>query len=221
MFGSESCLHGLYKLTHGTRNIAEQIAYWYTIHRSVHSMSIQGQSNVILRDYLMDDYIDESIVQKYNQEFKNLFYVKFSCSSNNSIFIRSRYKKGLIVYHSISYSFRKRSSSFNVCINNTNCSKKKCFGEIIFFFSYQNELFLFLSFHPCSQSHLFSSVIPVDEHLPLWSQYVDHFYYLVDATVNRFCILSCTALLSKCFFFPFCDNRFIVCTPLDNELEHD
>ncbi len=221
MFGSESCLHGLYKLAHGTRNLADQVAYWYTIHRSIHSMSIQRHSTMTFHEYLMDGYIDENIIKKYSHEFQNLFLLKFSCSYNNSVLFRSRYKKGLIVYHSISYSFRKQSCSFNVCVNSSTCSKRKCFGEIIFFFSYQCQEFLFLSYYPCSQSHLFSSAIPVDENLPLWSEYVDQFYYLVNATVKSLCIVSCTELLSKCFFFPFYDSRFFVCTVIDNELEHD
>ena len=219
MFGSESCLHGLYKLAHDTRRIAEQIAYWYTIHRSVHSMSVQHQTNTIVGDYLMDGYLNEAIIQKYKQQCENLFHLKYSCSAN--ILYRSRYKAGLIVYHSVSYSFRKQSSSFNIRINNNNRPKKKCFGKILFFFSFKAESFSFLLFHPCSQSQLFSSAIPVDEHLPFWSVYVDKFYYVADAKVNLFCILPCTALLSKCFFSSFCDNRFMVCTPIDNELEHD
>jgi hypothetical protein len=150
MFGSESCLHGLYKLAHGTRNIAEQIAYWYTIHRSVHSMSIQHQANGIIRDYLMDGYIDESIIQKYNQQFENLFYLKFSFSSDKSILFRSRYKKELIVYHSISYSFRKRSSSFNVCVTNSDCSKKSVLAKLSSFSHSKVNLssfFLFIHVH--------------------------------------------------------------------------
>ena len=67
MFGSESCLHGLYKLAHGTRRIDEQIAYWYTIHRSIHSMLVQHQTSVIVGDYLMDGYLNETIIQKYKQ----------------------------------------------------------------------------------------------------------------------------------------------------------
>jgi hypothetical protein len=220
MFGSESCLHGLYKLAHGTKHLGEQIAYWYTIHRAIHSISIKNQPSVIRHEYLMDGYINERVIQKYKQQFDHEFFLKFSCSSDRSV-IRSRYKIGLIIYHSLLYSFRKKSSSFNVCISNRNCPKKKCFGEIVFFFSYQNELFLFLSSHPCSQSHLFSSAIQVDEHLSFWSERVDSFYYLVDRNIVNFFIFPCTALLSKCFFIPFYDNRFTVCTPIDNELEHD
>jgi hypothetical protein len=221
MFGSESCLHGLYKLAHGTKHLGEQIAYWYTIHRAIHSLSITNQPSVVHHGHLIDGYIDEQIIQQYQQQFDHAFFLKFSCMSDRSVVFRSRYKIGLITYHSLLYSFRKQSSSFNVCVSNSHCSKKKCFGEVVFFFSYQDELFLFLSSHPCSQSHLFSSAIPVDEHLPFWSDRIDSFYYLVHKNIDTFSILPCTALLSKFFFFPFHDGRFTVCTPIDNELEHN
>ncbi|CAF3897334.1 unnamed protein product [Rotaria sp. Silwood1] len=60
----------------------------------------------------------------------------------------------------------------------------------------------------------------VDNPLPMWSERVDSFYSLVKK-VDNFLILPCTNLRTKCFFFPFVDDRFIVCTPIDNELEHD
>ncbi|CAF1139045.1 unnamed protein product, partial [Didymodactylos carnosus] len=112
MFSSESCLHGLYKLAHGTKHLGEQIAYWYTIHRAIHSMSIKNQPGIIHNGCLIDGYIDEFIIQKYQQQFDNAFFLKFFCSPDR-------------------------------------------------------------------------------------------------------------ALRSKCFFLSFHDARFIVCTPIDNELEHD
>ena len=45
MFSVESCLHGLYKLAHGTKDIGQQIAYWYTIHRASDVISIKKQCN--------------------------------------------------------------------------------------------------------------------------------------------------------------------------------
>ncbi|CAF4160906.1 unnamed protein product [Rotaria magnacalcarata] len=104
MFGSESCLHGLYKLAHGTRHVGGQIAYWYTIHRSIHSMSIKNQPTAIRHPHFMNGYIDERIIKK-------------------SVVFRSRYKTGLVVYHSLSHSFRKQSSSFNLLVTE---SLEKC-----------------------------------------------------------------------------------------------
>ncbi|CAF4906944.1 unnamed protein product, partial [Rotaria magnacalcarata] len=58
----------------------------------------------------------------------------------------------------------------------------------------------------------------VDKRLPLWCERVDSFYFLVDKSIDNFFISPCTALLSKCFFLPFHDDRFTVCTPIDNEI---
>ncbi|CAF3972423.1 unnamed protein product [Rotaria sp. Silwood1] len=79
---------------------------------------------------------------------------------------------------------------------------------------------MFLSSYLYSSSYNFSSAIQVDNPLPMWSERVDSFYSLVKK-VDNFLILPCTNLRTKCFFFPFVDDRFIVCTPIDNELEHD
>ncbi|CAF1150085.1 unnamed protein product [Rotaria sordida] len=157
MFGSESCLHGLYKLAHGTKHIGQQIAYWYTVHRAIHSMSIEKQLDISDHGNFMDGYIDELIIKKYKQQFDHAFFLKFSCLSDESVVFRSRYKIGLIV----------------------------------------------------------------DQHLSMWSERVNSFYFLVDKDIDNFFIFPCTALRSKCFFFPFRDDRFVVCTPIDNELEHD
>ncbi|CAF1563822.1 unnamed protein product [Rotaria magnacalcarata] len=124
MFGSESCLHGLYKLAHGTRRVGGQIAYWYTIHRSIHSMSIKNQPTAIRHPHFMNGYIDERIIKKYKQQFDHEFFLTFSCSSSDrSVVFRSRYKTGLVVYHSLSHSFRKQSSSFNLLVTE---SLEKC-----------------------------------------------------------------------------------------------
>ncbi|CAF4082654.1 unnamed protein product, partial [Rotaria magnacalcarata] len=98
MFGSESCLHGLYKLAHGTRRVGGQIAYWYTIHRSIHSMSIKNQPTAIRHPHFMNGYIDERIIKKYKQQFDHEFFLTFSCSSSDrSVVFRSRYKTGLVL----------------------------------------------------------------------------------------------------------------------------
>lgn len=169
----------------------------------------------------MEGYVDGQRIQEYQQQFDRLFYRTFACSADKSVLFRSRFRTGVVVYHSLVYSLRKQSSSFNVCVSNTSCPKKKCFGEIVFFFSYRNELFLLLSFHPCSRSHSFSAAVTVDSPIPCWSERLDSFYHLVDRSLEDFAILPCATLLSKCFFFPFIDDRFLICTPVDNELEHD
>ncbi|CAF2042228.1 unnamed protein product, partial [Rotaria magnacalcarata] len=221
MFGSESCLHGLYKLAHGTKNIGEQVAYWYTIHRHVHFISFPNQRDINHQGHFMDHYVDERVIQDYKVQYQNAFFRTFSCQLDEFVVYRSRYKIELIVYHSLSYSLKRKSSSFNVCVTNDNCPNGICYGTVVFYFTYRREMFLFLLYHPCSCTNTFSASIQVDEDLPMWSETVNRFYTLLDKSVVTFIILPCTSLRSKCFFFPSRDDRFIVCTPIDNELEHD
>ena len=130
MFGSESFLHGSYRLSHGTRRIEQRIAYWYTIHCAIHSMSIRKQLGVDHHGHFMDGYIDDFTIKKYKEHFDYSFFQKFFCLSNESVNYRSRYKTGPVVYHSLIYSFRKQPSSYNVCVNGCDCPKKLCYGEI-------------------------------------------------------------------------------------------
>lgn len=107
MFGAESCLNGLFKLAHGTKNLGQQIAYWYVIDRSIHSISIKHQPPIDQYPRFIDGYINENVISKYKQQFDHTFLTKFSSHADNSIIFRSRYKTRMIVYHSLSYSLCK------------------------------------------------------------------------------------------------------------------
>ena len=221
MFGSESFLHGLYKLAHGTKDIGRQISYWYVISRAVH---VQSRHNNLInndRSRVLGSYMDESVIKHHTGHFFNTFLREFCCSPDDSVIFYSRYKIGFITYHSLAYSARKSSSSFNVCVDNGCCIKKICYGKIVLFFSYHDEMYLFLSLNPCSLSDSVSSMIEVDEHLPMWHERVNIFFPLVVKSMNTFVILPISALRSKCFFFPSPDERFLICTSIDNEIEHD
>ena len=194
MFGPESYLRGLYRLSHGNRQIGQQIAYWYTTHLTIHSMSIRKQLDIVHHGHFMDGYIDDLTIKKYKEHFDYSFFQKFFCLPDESVIYRSRYKIGLAVYHSLIYSFRKQSSSYKVCANNCDCSKKLCYGEIVFFFSHRNNMFLFLFSHPSSISHTFSSSIQVDKRIPMWSKPVDSFYSLVYMDVANFSIFHCSTV---------------------------
>lgn len=146
MFSSESCLHALFRLAHGTKQLAQQMAYWFCIDRSIHSMCIMNEPIVNERGCLIDGYVNEAIIKQHRLQFDHTFAITFSSRPNDSIIFRSRFKIGKIVYHSLSYTLAKQSSSYNVCISNCNCMKGKCFGKIVFFFPIKTNFFFFFLF---------------------------------------------------------------------------
>lgn len=221
MFACESFLHELYKLAHGTRNIGAQIAHWYAIDRAVQSISAQRHGNQSFHGKLLNNYLDQRVVGRFREQFDQVFNRQFHISSVNLVALRSRYKSGPIMYHSLSYSLCKQSTSYNVCVCNSQCPKNICFGKIVFFFMYKSEPFFCLLLHQCSMTCSFSDAIQIDEHIQGWSERINTFYSVVNENASDLVIFPCSALLSKCFFFPCRDKRFFYCTSIDNELEHD
>jgi hypothetical protein len=135
--------------------------------------------------------------------------------------IYSRYTHGLLLYHSLSYSRRKRSASFNVYIEADNQHGKSShgFGQILFFFYVHNRPFCLLRrFLPSTKR--FSSLLRSSNETPKWDTYLDKYYSIVCPSMSSIVICPCSFIVSKCLIFPY-DEKYSVCTPIELELEHD
>ena len=144
-FTLESSLHNLGRLAHGTLSLGDQIAFWYCVDRHFHSTSIEYSSDMYEKQSLIIDYyFDNELYCAYQKQFEALFLRDFSCALGPSVTLAARYSLGLVVFHSLSYTLRKESTSFRVYVSNMACPKLKCFGEILFFFRYCNNQFFLL-----------------------------------------------------------------------------
>ena len=219
MFTIETSLHHLGKMAHGTVSLGEQISFWYSIDRHLDSKKVRRTPNIFLQNYLFDDkFFDQSIAHKYNQRFMDSFSHFFGHTDDGDIRLSDRFRSGICVFHSIAYKLRKRTVNFRVCIYNSSSSKLVCFGEIVFFFRYHNENFLFFKQTSCSS--LFSKYLTLNHRVQSWSDRIDKYFYCVNSSSVFFHICPCSSLLRKCIFLPF-DGDNILCTNVDHELEHD
>ncbi|CAF2795137.1 unnamed protein product [Rotaria sp. Silwood2] len=219
MFTFESQLHYLRKMAHGTTSLAQQIAFWYTIDKKLNTKKKYSVDLLTKQELRRDIFFDNNIRILYQQAFQNACHLFFGLHIDHVVEYISRFGSGLKMYHSLAYLRKRSTASHRVCVPNPRCTKKICFGEIIFFFSYRQENFLLLKQYRCSL-RTFSSFISYENCLESWSDYINRFYHIIESSSFHFVILPCTSIVNKCLFIPFSDTDF-VCTEIEHELEHD
>lgn len=105
------------KLAHGTIVLGEQISFWWSVFRQLHSREVCYSRDLFTVQRLIDDnFLDFKNLEKYRQEFDLVYNLTFDEYPGPSVKFYSRYQSGLIMYHSILYSRRKNSDSYSVCV---------------------------------------------------------------------------------------------------------
>ncbi|CAF2048278.1 unnamed protein product [Rotaria magnacalcarata] len=146
LFASESCLHFFEKLAHGSVVLGCQMAYWWCIVRQISSKQTKYSIDLFTEcKIIRDDFIDIGMVRIYEQEFDLIFYGTFNEFPCEPFKYYSRFKNGMILYHSLSYIRRGKSNSYTVRIENRRDSTQSIFyyGQLLFFFERENESFVF------------------------------------------------------------------------------
>ena len=220
MFSTESYLHHISKLSHGSIAIGEQIAYWHTINRYLHLKTTKFSSNLFKkRNLICDNFFNLSIRHQYQEAFDECFLRIFGVEANSKIQFFSRYERNFLIYHSLSYSNRKRSNSFIATVQDNSSCRNSSTAEMLFFFRSHDEDFVF--FRKLSHSTLqFSSLISTHDNVPQWNKYLDYYYYFVKYSSTFYDISRCDDIIRKCILFPFNENLRL-CTEVELEIEHD
>ena len=133
----EGCLQVFEKLEHGSVVLTEQMAFWWCVFRQIRSKEVQYYSQLLTEKRLINDnFFDFNNVNNYEQEFNLVFNQIFRTFPNSSLRYHSRYQRGLIPYHSLSYNRRHNSNSDTVCVKDEKDPMKSdlCYGQILFFF---------------------------------------------------------------------------------------
>jgi hypothetical protein len=222
LFASESCLHEFEKLAHGSTLLCEQISFWWCIFRQIGSKEVRYSSKLFTDEQLMvDNFFDYHSLNIYRQEFDLVFDQMFGEFPSLSCKYYSRYKRGLIIYHSISYNRRQNSNSYNVCIIDESNPVQSVlyYGQILFFFYVQHKPHLFLKRYVNSKN-IFSSLMKPIEEVPGWDLYIDKYYRVVRHSTFELVIFPCSSIVSKCILFQL-DNEISICTQIELETEHD
>ncbi|CAF0877792.1 unnamed protein product [Adineta ricciae] len=178
LYASESCLQVFEKLAHGSVVLGEQMAFWWCIYRQIRSREVHYCSKLLTDEYFIhDNFFDYDGLKNYNQEFILMFNKIFGQFPNSSLKYHARYQRGLITYHSLMYTRRFNSNSYSVCVKNDNDPMKLLFsyGEIVFFFYFNDEPFFFFKRYMRSQKRFSSLVNPIEQ-IPNWNFYVDKYH---------------------------------------------
>ncbi|CAF1331125.1 unnamed protein product [Adineta steineri] len=222
LFASESCLHEFEKLAYDSTLLCEQISFWWCIFRQVRSKEVRYLAKSLNDEQLIvDNFFDDHSLKNYRQEFDLVFNQMFSQFPDLSFKYYSRYQYGLLVYHSMSYSRRKNSNSYTVCVVDESNPVELLlyYGQILFFFYVYDKPYLFLKRYVNSKN-MFSSLMKPIEEVADWNIYVDRYYRVVRHSAFELVIVPCSTIVSKCIFFQL-DSEFCICTQIELETEHD
>ncbi|CAF2853088.1 unnamed protein product [Rotaria sp. Silwood2] len=222
LFSTESCLHHIEKLSHGSISLGQQISYWWCIHRQMNSRKMINRPTLFTKaELILDSFFVYGVLENYRQEFHLVYNQTFGELPSPSMKFYSRYVHGLIVYHSTSYSRRNNCNSFSVLIDarNSRGERVNCFGQILFYFYVDNRPFYFVKQFFESKNQ-FSSLIRPSQENPKWEFYLNEYYSLICHAKSRLIIYPCSSIISKCIIFRL-DDKYSACTPVELELEHD
>jgi hypothetical protein len=222
LFASESCLHHIGKLAHGVVSLGQQVAFWWSVYSQMQSKKMKYSPKLFnVREIITDSFCDATVVQTHTNQFDLLFYRNFGKQPPSSLRYACRYKCGLILYHSLSYRRKGKCASHIVCIELKwkSINSRQVYGEIIFFFSVENQPFCLFKQYKRSRN-MFSSLIEPTKNIPKWSTYIDKYYSVVCSNDWNLKIYPCSTIVCKCILVPL-DDTFSVSSPLELEIEHD
>ena len=164
LFAAESCLYHIGKLSHGSISLGQQIAYWWCIHRQLSSKKVLNHPTLLMKEELiLDSFFDYAVTDNYRQEFDLVYYKKFDEFPSELMELYSRYQHGLLLYHSLSYRRKNRTTSYRVFIEIKKPDGEILdgLGEILFFFYVNNRPFyLFKQFF--KSKNRFSSLAEIE-----------------------------------------------------------
>ena len=203
LFASESCLQVFDKISHGSKLLGEQISFWWCVLRQLRSKEVHYSPSLFTdRQIIEDNCFDFNCLEIYRQEFDLVFNQTFGEFPNLSLKYYSRCQYGLITYHSLSYSRRQNSNSYNVCVIQQRSPMKLIlyYGQIVFFFHMHNQPF-FLFKRYLNLKNKFSSLLKPIEEIPGWNLYIDRYYQIIQHFTFELVIFPRSCILCKCIFF--------------------
>ena len=163
-FSRESYLGFALTMCHGTKYVLEQYISWYLIDRSLHEKNTIQTNDIFIVEQCNEMHVNMSMIEKYKTKLveclakQNLLY-----DDTLSIRYFSRYCRGFKTFHSMIYSRAGKAISYQVSLTNTKClhKRKKCFGDVIFYFKLSNVTYAFVKKYPCINLNLTSGLTTV------------------------------------------------------------
>lgn len=222
-FPRESYLGLALNLCHGTKYVLEQFMAWYLIDRSLCEKIEINVNNVFLDERFNSQHINMRIVQKSKLKFVECLQKQgISYDDRSPIEYYSRYSRGFKRFQSEAYSRAGNAISHRISFYNDKCCqrKKRCYGEVIFYFKHSNVNYAFIKKFPCIDDSLTSGLktvkVPKDV-----QERIDGYFGLFNVRQCSYKIISVDNIMNKTIKMRWRQNHIFVFTDVHVDWEHD
>ncbi|CAF4261334.1 unnamed protein product, partial [Rotaria magnacalcarata] len=110
-FARESYLSHVLNWCKGTRHVLSQLVTWYNISQNVHKPNSISLPDIFSKESFSPTYVDNNFIASIQRDFLERLQ-PFSVSSSDCTFF-SRYFRGFVSFHSVSYTRRASFSKQN------------------------------------------------------------------------------------------------------------
>ncbi|CAF2058662.1 unnamed protein product [Rotaria magnacalcarata] len=217
-FARESYLSHVLNWCKGTRHVLSQLVTWYNISQNVHKPNSISLPDIFSKESFSPTYVDNNFIASIQRDFLERLQ-PFSVSSSDCTFF-SRYFRGFVSFHSVSYTRRGNSISHFVSIRSSLFSKDKIrIASVLFYFSVLHQHYAFVKVYPCILRSLLSVLqrsVP-----PLVETIINSYFRLFDENEFYLKILLVSDIVKKVIMIPTLEKDIFSFPPVDFDFEHD
>ena len=201
----------------------EQFFTWYKIDRKLKTENTMTISYLYSHQRFDDKYFDESIITSTREKFL-LCCQKKNLRLNRTSLIKtfSRYFRGLKTFHSLSYSRGGKAISYWISVRNDSCPMKHriCFGEIMYYFVFDDEYYAFIKHYKCIDKCLSDGLSSIT--IPPNLLYrLNNFYHFLHDKEFSYKVISIESILNKVIRMSWNGSNTSVFTEVHLDWEHD
>ncbi|CAF4491093.1 unnamed protein product [Rotaria sp. Silwood2] len=199
-FGDESFLGTLKRSRRGNIRVPYQIFKSYLLRDSQYNeeQSTMTIDKLFIDEKIYDDsYLSIKVRQDYFVEFKKLYLHLFNETINTDFPLFCRFVRGTLKFNSLLYSRIGSRLSNIVSFKHNRCpvSKSKCFGILIWYFSYRSKNYAFIKRLTCTNAVLRTQ--RNDRFATVAHDFIDRFYNLINLNVFDFHIIPVDEILHQ------------------------
>ena len=217
-FPRDSYLAYVLKWSKGNTHVLSQLVTWYEVCENTQHTRSFSLSEIFSTERFSHSYLDNSFIISLHHDFT--YCLQAISASTSECEFYCRYYRGLVCFHSISYSRRGHSISHFVSVQALSCLVGDfCFASVLFYFSLHQQNYAFVKIHPCLPRSL-GSLLNRPIH-PLVKKTIDSYFKLFDESVRSFKILPVSSIARKSIKVPLLENNICSFTCVDFDFEHD
>ncbi len=222
-FPRESYIGNAVKWCHGKKYILEQFITWYKLDHILYPDNSINIHYLTQRKHFDEKYLDYSLIESLNDKFLQCcLKKKMHLDGKKPVKKYARYFYGLKTFHSLSYVRGGNAISYWVSIKNEECPQKHgiCFGEVIYYFQFDNEYYAFIKHFKCIDQSLSDGLSSTSIPQDLLDR-LNVFYHLFHDKNFSYKIVSTNHIMNKVIRMSWIERDVSVFTEVHIDWEHD